>query len=183
MAEKRPREDDAETKSGGVEKKERVSATTSSSTSSSSSSSSSSSYTYRLRLNHCAQLVRVASHGERVKTGKAMDDGNIDPKTVARFVLWLPFPAFHVPTSHHSAVEVVNDGTLVVGHDGKIVFAGPASEVEKQLPAGATFERDMDCTGKAVIPGFCDAHTHPVWSGDRVHEFKMKVSACEAALM
>jgi len=26
-----------------------------------------------------------------------------------------------------------------------------------------------------VIPGFCDAHTHPVWSGDRVHEFVMKI--------
>ena len=26
-----------------------------------------------------------------------------------------------------------------------------------------------------MVPGFCDAHTHPVWSGDRVHEFVMKI--------
>ena len=26
-----------------------------------------------------------------------------------------------------------------------------------------------------VPSGFVDAHTHPVWAGDRVHEFAMKV--------
>lgn len=31
----------------------------------------------------------------------------------------------------------------------------------------------------AVFPlGLVDAHTHPVWAGDRVHEFAMKVMAC-----
>ena len=25
------------------------------------------------------------------------------------------------------------------------------------------------------VPGLVDAHTHPVWAGDRVHEFSMKV--------
>ena len=29
-----------------------------------------------------------------------------------------------------------------------------------------------DC---CVLPGFIDSHTHPVWEGDRVHEFQMKV--------
>lgn len=28
----------------------------------------------------------------------------------------------------------------------------------------------------AVVPGFVDGHTHPVWSGDRVHEFAMKLA-------
>jgi len=27
-----------------------------------------------------------------------------------------------------------------------------------------------------IIPGLIDGHTHPVWDGDRVHEFAMKVS-------
>lgn len=26
-----------------------------------------------------------------------------------------------------------------------------------------------------MVPGFCDGHTHPVFSGDRVHEFIMKM--------
>ena len=28
-----------------------------------------------------------------------------------------------------------------------------------------------------MIPGLVDAHTHPVWEGDRVHEFAMKVGS------
>jgi cytosine/adenosine deaminase-related metal-dependent hydrolase len=27
----------------------------------------------------------------------------------------------------------------------------------------------------SIVPGLIDAHTHPVWDGDRVHEFAMKV--------
>ncbi|XP_068132881.1 probable imidazolonepropionase isoform X2 [Hyperolius riggenbachi] len=34
----------------------------------------------------------------------------------------------------------------------------------------------IDCTGKCVLPGLVDAHTHPVWAGDRVHEFAMKLA-------
>ncbi|CAJ0951715.1 unnamed protein product [Ranitomeya imitator] len=36
--------------------------------------------------------------------------------------------------------------------------------------------RLIDCSGKCVLPGFVDAHTHPVWAGDRVHEFAMKLA-------
>ena len=34
----------------------------------------------------------------------------------------------------------------------------------------------IDCTGKTVIPGFVDAHTHPVFDGDRANEFAMKLA-------
>ncbi|KAF6779646.1 hypothetical protein AHF37_00819 [Paragonimus kellicotti] len=33
----------------------------------------------------------------------------------------------------------------------------------------------VDCNGGCVIPGFVDAHTHPVWAGDRLHEFTLKL--------
>lgn len=29
---------------------------------------------------------------------------------------------------------------------------------------------------KLLVSGLVDAHTHPVWAGDRVHEFAMKVN-------
>ncbi len=40
---------------------------------------------------------------------------------------------------------------------------------------GCSFERCIDASGMSVLPGLMDAHTHPVWVGDRVHEFAMKV--------
>ncbi len=36
-------------------------------------------------------------------------------------------------------------------------------------------EQILDASGRTVMPGLVDAHTHPVWAGDRVHEFAMKV--------
>lgn len=32
------------------------------------------------------------------------------------------------------------------------------------------------CHQPFVVAGLVDAHTHPVWAGDRVHEFAMKVT-------
>ena len=37
------------------------------------------------------------------------------------------------------------------------------------------FDSVIDVPNMSVIPGLIDAHTHPVWDGDRVHEFGMKV--------
>ena len=37
------------------------------------------------------------------------------------------------------------------------------------------FDKVLDCKGCVVLPGLVDAHTHPVWAGDRVHEFALKV--------
>lgn len=36
-------------------------------------------------------------------------------------------------------------------------------------------EQVIEADGKCIVPGLVDAHTHPVWVGDRVHEFAMKV--------
>ena len=42
--------------------------------------------------------------------------------------------------------------------------------------SGWSFEKELDANGGAVVPGLVDAHTHPVWEGDRVNEFAMKVN-------
>ena len=49
---------------------------------------------------------------------------------------------------------------------------------EKEVTSGINdhqFETIYDADGGCVIPGLIDGHTHPVWAGDRVHEFAMKV--------
>jgi len=67
-------------------------------------------------------------------------------------------------------LSVVTDGGMLV-RDGRIEQVGPSSEIEKALPAGAEV---IDATGKVVLPGFVDAHAHPVFAGDRVDEFEMR---------
>lgn len=72
-------------------------------------------------------------------------------------------------------LEVVSHGTIIVGHDGRIADIGSALEVDSRHP-NAVFDSDFDCSSFCLIPGLCDGHTHPVWSGDRVHEFAMKLA-------
>src|SRR6476619_5117998 len=67
-------------------------------------------------------------------------------------------------------LSVVTDGGMLV-RDGRIEQVGPSSEIEKALPAGAEV---IDATGKIVLPGFVDAHAHPVFGGNRVDEFEMR---------
>jgi imidazolonepropionase len=72
--------------------------------------------------------------------------------------------------SEMSELGIVKDGGMLL-QDGRVVSSGPSSEIEKGLPAGAQV---IDATGKVVLPGFVDAHAHPVFAGDRVDEFEMR---------
>jgi imidazolonepropionase len=54
--------------------------------------------------------------------------------------------------------------------DGAVVYAGPEGDAPEQ--GRATLLR---CDGRAVIPGFIDAHTHLVFAGDRAGEFARRL--------
>jgi imidazolonepropionase len=49
---------------------------------------------------------------------------------------------------------------------GRLVFVGSESDYRREF-AGKAAEVSIDACGRAVIPGLVDAHTHPVWLGDR----------------
>lgn len=55
--------------------------------------------------------------------------------------------------------------------DGAIVATGSSEEIEKQMPGDAEV---VDATGRVVLPGFVDAHAHPVFAGNRLDEFEMR---------
>lgn len=69
-----------------------------------------------------------------------------------------------------SELAIINDGGMLV-QDGRIVQTGASNEIEKALPAGAQI---IDASGKVVLPGFVDAHAHPVFGGNRVDEFELR---------
>ena len=67
-------------------------------------------------------------------------------------------------------LAIVKDGGMLI-QDGRIAQIGPSDEIERALPADAEV---IDATGRVVLPGFVDAHTHPVFGGNRVDEFEMR---------
>lgn len=65
----------------------------------------------------------------------------------------------------------VEDG-VVAARDGRIVYAGPATEV----PAGLDAPDIVDCEGRWITPGLIDCHTHLVHGGNRAHEFEQRLA-------
>jgi imidazolonepropionase len=63
---------------------------------------------------------------------------------------------------------VIRDGVMIV-RDGIVTHVGPRREID--LPAEI-----IDAGNKVVMPGFVDAHTHPVFAGNRADEFEMRAS-------
>ena len=64
---------------------------------------------------------------------------------------------------------------LAVNNEGRIAMIGSEAEVMNTF-SEESFGRVIDAEGAAVLPGLVDGHTHPVWAGDRVHEFAMKLA-------
>jgi len=74
--------------------------------------------------------------------------------------------------------ETVGQGKLGVLHDAALVAdnAGNVSWVGKQSELGSHFDgKPTDISGRAVIPGFVDSHTHLVFAGDRALEFESRM--------
>ena len=63
---------------------------------------------------------------------------------------------------------IVPDGAIVI-RDGLIQWVGPTD----QLPDKNGEE--FDASGKVVLPGFVDSHTHAVFAGTRADEFEWRV--------
>ncbi len=61
----------------------------------------------------------------------------------------------------------------VAASQGTVVFAGPEAALP-DLPLAAGCAR-VDAGGRAVLPGFVDAHTHLVFAGDRADEFAARL--------
>ncbi|XP_048863083.1 probable imidazolonepropionase isoform X1 [Brienomyrus brachyistius] len=101
---------------------------------------------FRLFVKNAKQVVLVCNRGERFLTKDGMQK-----------------------------LPVVENGSLIIGKDGLLKAVGPVDAIDARYK-GASFDTVIDASGMVVIPGLIDAHTHPVWAGDRVHEFAMKLA-------
>jgi imidazolonepropionase len=67
-----------------------------------------------------------------------------------------------------SELSIVAPGALLV-RDSRIERVDNPSTIESLIDADCTV---VDAGGRVVLPGFVDAHTHPVFAGTRVDEFE-----------
>jgi len=106
---------------------------------------------YRLLIEQASQLVTITSDPSlRLKKGK-----------------------------DQNSIQIIENGSMIVGQNGTIVAIGTHEDLLQEHPFikdHSQFETVINARGKSVVPGLVDGHTHPVWSGDRTHEFSMKLS-------
>ena len=65
---------------------------------------------------------------------------------------------------------VICDGAVLI-RDGIITAVGTSSELRASYPE----EDSLDASGRVVMPGFVDPHTHLIWVGDRAAEFDLRL--------
>ena len=69
-----------------------------------------------------------------------------------------------------SELGLIEDGGMLV-RDGVIAAVGSSEEIARQLPNDIEV---VEARGQVVLPGFVDAHAHPVFGGNRVDEYELR---------
>ncbi len=65
---------------------------------------------------------------------------------------------------------IIEDGAVAI-KDGRIAMVGKTEELQGQVEA----EEQIDASGRVVMPGFVDPHTHVVFAGSREGEFEQQI--------
>lgn len=110
-----------------------------------------------LLIKNASELITVKGASKKPKTGKQMKE-----------------------------LGIIKDGQIAI-KDGKIVSIGssktqvrfiePSKEIHSiSPPSDFQAEKVIDATGKVVMPGLVDPHTHLVFAGSRHHEYREKIN-------
>ena len=102
-------------------------------------------------------------------------NGNLIIKHAAELVTCSGFAA--KKGKEMSDLHVIKDGAVVI-QEGKIAAVGKTHAVMKDLKAkhfDLTGFDQVDASGKTVLPGFVDSHTHLVFGGYRAEEYAWRL--------
>jgi imidazolonepropionase len=72
-----------------------------------------------------------------------------------------------------SGLGILREGAVTI-KGGKILWIGKVDQLSKAVslsPKG----QEIDATGKVVMPGLIDSHTHLIFAGSREHEFEQRI--------
>jgi imidazolonepropionase len=70
-------------------------------------------------------------------------------------------------------LAIIEDGAVLIAGE-KIAAVGTTDEIAKHELAKKADE--IDCSGKVVLPGFVDSHTHPVFTAPRLIDFEKRIA-------
>ena len=81
-----------------------------------------------------------------------------------------------------SDIGLIEDGALLIS-GGRVVSVGTSREMQKDswLKQHSKEVVEIDCSGKVVIPGFVDSHTHPVFAHPRLVDFEKRIQGATYA--
>ena len=76
-----------------------------------------------------------------------------------------------------SDLGLIEDGA-VLSVGGKIVSVGKTKDAlsDSWVKKNRRKIREIDCTGKVVLPGFVDSHTHPAFTAPRLVDFEQRIA-------
>src|SRR2546426_3568814 len=67
-------------------------------------------------------------------------------------------------------LPIIEVGGMLI-RDGTIAAVGTSDEIARNMPDECEV---ADARGRVVLPGFVDAHAHPVFAGDRLDDFERR---------
>src|SRR5437773_11098494 len=67
-------------------------------------------------------------------------------------------------------LAIIEVGGMLI-RDGTIAAVGTSNEIARNMPDECEV---ADARGRVVLPGFVDAHAHPVFAGDRLDDFERR---------
>ncbi len=94
-----------------------------------------------------------------------------------RQLLTLAGPARPRAGAEMREIGIIRDGALLV-RGGRIQAIGTRAEIERLISRQTEI---VDAGGGVVLPGFVDAHTHPVFAGNRADEYELRAEGATYA--
>lgn len=111
-------------------------------------------------------LILVTNTNERLYEERK--ELNMGDQLLIKNAAQVVTPQGHTAIKGASMKDVkIYENASVLIEDGHIVAVGDGAEWAKTVPV----DKQIDATGKTVLPGFVDSHTHFVFGGYRADEF------------